>query len=123
MRGCCLISSVVGRELVEKDGRKGSQRCHLDRCGQYCGKWRPSDCGNRLIFSEGLTICNDRPKENSLPEDDAEAMKTIGPVIHLRSDAASDLLALNEIRRVVIAVGGPSTLLLESFDSMTCFQR
>lgn len=53
-------------------------------------------------FSEGQDLSSDNPKEIFLSEDDADAVQTICEVIHLRHDAASQILTGAQILQIAI---------------------
>lgn len=53
-------------------------------------------------FSEGQDISKEVPKEILMPEDDADAMKIICAVIHLRNNAASDKITPDEVLTVAV---------------------
>jgi hypothetical protein len=55
-------------------------------------------------WSEGQRLSKDLPTEVSLPEDDAEAMRTILCVIHLRNDLVPEHLTTQDFLQIAIEV-------------------
>ena len=53
-------------------------------------------------FSEGQDLGGDRPKEIPMPDDNADALKIICNIIHLRNDAVPETLNPGEVLQVAI---------------------